>query len=75
MNEWNIGASQIRGTFFRGTLKGGYGGYIRFRVQGLMVSQNQGYRFGGHHNKDNSILGSLSGSPYFSETRAWGSGV
>ena len=31
----------------------------------LGVSQNYGYPFGGPHNKDYSILGSLLGSPYF----------
>ena len=29
------------------------------------VSQNYGYLFGGSHNKDYSILGSILGSPYF----------
>ena len=29
------------------------------------VSQNQGYHFGGPHNKDSRILGSILGSPYF----------
>ena len=29
------------------------------------VSQNYGYHFGGPHNKDYSILGSILGSPYF----------
>ena len=29
------------------------------------VSQNSGYLFGGSNNKDYSILGSISGSPYF----------
>ena len=29
------------------------------------VSQNKGYLFGGPHTKDYSILGSISGSPYF----------
>ena len=28
------------------------------------VSQNYGYLFGGPHNKDYSILGSILGSPY-----------
>ena len=36
-------------------LKGGYMG----------VSQNCGYLFGGPHNKDYSILGSIVGCPYF----------
>ena len=31
----------------------------------LGVSQNYGYLFGGPHNKDYSILGSILGSPYF----------
>ena len=31
----------------------------------LGVSQNSGYLFGGPHNKDYSILGSILGSPYF----------
>ena len=35
-------------------------GYIGFRV-----SQNWGYHFGGSHNKDYSILGSILGSPNF----------
>ena len=30
-------------------------------------SQNYGYLFGGPQNKDYSILGSTSGSPYFGE--------
>ena len=29
------------------------------------VSQHWGFLFGGPHNKDYSILGSISGSPYF----------
>ena len=29
------------------------------------VSQNDGYLFGGPHNKDYSILGTILGSPYF----------
>ena len=29
------------------------------------VYQNYGYLFGGSHNKDYSILGSILGSPYF----------
>ena len=29
------------------------------------VSLNYGYLFGGPHNKDYSILGSILGSPYF----------
>ena len=29
------------------------------------ISQNYGYHFGGPHNKDYSILGSILGSPYF----------
>ena len=31
----------------------------------LGVSQNLGYHFGGPYNKDDSIWGSLLGSPYF----------
>ena len=48
------------------------GNYYRVQVLGfrviyvyLGVSQNQRYRFGGPHNKDQSILGSISGSPNF----------
>ena len=33
------------------------------------VSQNWGYRFGGPHNKDYSILGSILGSPYFGKVQ------
>ena len=29
------------------------------------LSQNYGYLFGGPHNEDYSILGSILGSPYF----------
>ena len=29
------------------------------------VSQNYGYHFGGPNNKDENILGSILGSPYF----------
>ena len=29
------------------------------------VSQNQGYLFGGPHNKDSNILGFILGSPHF----------
>ena len=47
------------------------------------ISQNYGYLFGGPHNKDYSILGSILGSPYFgklpNEARKifviWGSSV
>ena len=31
----------------------------------MEVSQNYGYHFAGPQNKDYSILGSISGSPYF----------
>ena len=31
------------------------------------VSQNQGYLFGGPHNNDYGILGSILGSPFFWE--------
>ena len=34
-------------------------------LQDTGVSQNQGYNFGGPHNKDYSIRGSILGSPYF----------
>ena len=34
-------------------------------LRGLQVSQNYGYLFGGSHNKDYSILGSILGSPSF----------
>ena len=30
-----------------------------------VVAYNQGYLFGGPHNKDHSLLGSILGSPYF----------
>ena len=34
-------------------------------IIGIRVSKNYGYHFGGPHNKDYSILGSILGSPYF----------
>ena len=33
------------------------------RIMGFRVSQNWGHLIGGLHNKDYSILGSISGSP------------
>ena len=33
-------------------------------IIGIRVSQNYGYHFGGPHNKDHSILGSILGCPY-----------
>ena len=61
---------KIRGTF-KGDILGLYRDngkengyyYLGFRV--YRVSENSGYPFGGPHNKDYSILGSILGSPYF----------
>ena len=35
-----------------------------FELLDLVVSQNSGYLFGGPHNKDYGILGSILGSPF-----------
>ena len=36
-------------------------------VQNMGISQNSGYLFGGPHNKDYNMSGSILGSPYFGE--------